>query len=57
VAVLRPDDVMIDTGRPVLVIPYAGTFERVGRRVLVAWDRTREANRALHDGAATNRRR
>jgi len=49
VTLLRPDDVMIDTGRPVLVIPYAGTFEGVGRRVLVAWDGTREANRALHD--------
>ena len=46
---LRPDDLMIDSGRPVLVVPYAGTFERVGRRVLVAWDGTREANRALHD--------
>jgi nucleotide-binding universal stress UspA family protein len=46
---LRPDDLMIDTGRPVLVIPYAGIFECVGRRVLVAWDGTREANRALHD--------
>ena len=46
---LRPDDVMIDTGRPVLVVPYAGIFERVGGRVLVAWDGTREANRALHD--------
>jgi nucleotide-binding universal stress UspA family protein len=40
---------MIDTGRPVLIVPYAGTFECVGRRVLVAWDGTREANRALHD--------
>ncbi len=46
---LRPDDLMIDSGRPVLVVPYAGTFEHVGRRVLVAWDGTREANRALHD--------
>ena len=46
---LRPDDVMIETGRPVLVVPYIGIFERVGRRVLVTWDGTREANRALHD--------
>jgi nucleotide-binding universal stress UspA family protein len=46
---LRPDDVMIDAGRPVLVVPHAGTFERVGGRVLIAWDGTREANRALHD--------
>ncbi len=46
---LRPDDVMIDTGRPVLIIPTAGVFEQVGKRVLIAWDGTREANRALHD--------
>jgi nucleotide-binding universal stress UspA family protein len=46
---LRPDDVMIDAGRPVLIVPCAGTFERVGRRVLMAWDETREANRPLHD--------
>ncbi len=36
-------------GRPVLVIPYAGEFGAIGRRVLVAWDGTREASRALHD--------
>ena len=46
---LRPDDVMIEVGRPVLIVPDAGSFERVGKRVLVAWDGTREANRALHD--------
>ena len=45
----RPDDVLLNAGRPVLVIPYAGTFERVGRRALVAWNDTREASRALHD--------
>ena len=46
---LHPDDVMIDSGRPVLVVPYAETFVRVGKRVLIAWNGTREANRALHD--------
>lgn len=46
---LRPDDVLIDIGRPVLVVPCAGTIERLGTRVLIAWDATREANRALHD--------
>jgi nucleotide-binding universal stress UspA family protein len=46
---LRPDHVVIAVGRPILVVPYAGTFARVGTRVLVAWDGTREANRALHD--------
>src|SRR6266566_2602394 len=45
----RPDDVVMAGGRPVLVIPYAGEFGAIGRRVLVAWDGTREATRALHD--------
>lgn len=45
----RPEDIVIAAGRPVLVVPYAGTFEAVGRRVLAAWDGTREANRALND--------
>src|SRR5438105_1911271 len=33
---------------PVLVTPYAETFDNVGRRALIAWDGTREAVRALH---------
>ena len=45
----RPEDVVIAAARPVLVIPYAGGFETVGKRVLIAWDGTREANRALND--------
>jgi nucleotide-binding universal stress UspA family protein len=45
----RPEDIVVNGGRPVLVIPYAGEFTTVGRRVLVAWDGTREAVRALHD--------
>jgi len=46
---LRPDDILVELGRPVLVVPYAGSFEMVGRRALAAWDGTREANRALND--------
>jgi nucleotide-binding universal stress UspA family protein len=46
---VRPDDVLDVAGRPVLVVPYAGSYEKVGRRVLIAWDGTREASRALHD--------
>lgn len=45
----RPDEIIIATGRPVLVVPYAGTFDTVGRRALVAWDGTREAARAATD--------
>jgi nucleotide-binding universal stress UspA family protein len=46
---LRPEEVVLGSGRPVLVIPYAGDFAEVGRRVLVAWNGSREAARALHD--------
>ncbi len=45
----RPDEIVIATGRPVLVVPYAGTFDTVGKRVLVAWDGSREAVRAVND--------
>ena len=45
----RPDEIIIATGRPVLMVPYAGTFDTVGRRALVAWDGTREAARAVND--------
>ncbi len=45
----RPEQVVVAAGRPMLVVPYAGEFGAIGRRVLVAWDGTREAARALHD--------
>jgi nucleotide-binding universal stress UspA family protein len=41
--------VLLESGRPVLVVPYIGHYPDVGRRVLVAWDGTREAARALGD--------
>jgi nucleotide-binding universal stress UspA family protein len=44
-----PDDVVLEVGRPVLVVPYAGAFDTVGRRALIAWDGSREAARALAD--------
>ena len=37
------------SGRPVLVIPYAGSFQSVGHKVLVGWAPPREAARAAHD--------
>lgn len=43
------ESVILASGRPVLVVPYAGTFSDVGARVLVAWDGGRECARALHD--------
>ena len=44
-----PEEVALLAGRPILVVPYAGTFEQIGRRVLVGWDASREATRAVND--------
>lgn len=38
---------LIETGRPALVLPYAGPIVQIGRSVLVAWKPTREAARAI----------
>ena len=35
--------------RPVIAVPFAGKFKTLGKRVLVAWNGTREAARATHD--------
>jgi len=43
------DALMLAAGRPVLVVPYAGTFSTVGNKILVAWNGTREAARAVAD--------
>lgn len=43
------EDVLLSAGRPLLAVPYAGRFPRVGGRVLVAWNAGREAARALTD--------
>ena len=45
----RPDEVATACGRPLLIVPYAGEFASVGDKVLIAWDGTREATRALND--------
>jgi nucleotide-binding universal stress UspA family protein len=45
----RPDEIVVCCGRPVLMVPYIGNYPQVGRRVLVAWDSSREAVRALND--------
>jgi nucleotide-binding universal stress UspA family protein len=42
-------NVMLASGRPVLAVPYAGDFEQIGQRVLVAWNASREATRAVND--------
>lgn len=43
-----PEYVVMNSGRPVLLVPYAGEFSHVGRKVLVAWDGSTEASRAIN---------
>ena len=43
------EQALFTSGRPVLVVPFAGRFETVGRRVLIGWKASREAARAVND--------
>ena len=43
------DRLVMSIGRSALVIPYVGKYETFGDRVLVAWDASRQASRAVHD--------
>ena len=38
---------VLDSGRPALILPYAGVIGAVGRTVLVAWKETRTSARAV----------
>lgn len=44
-----PPQVVLGTGRPVLVIPADGEFATLGSRVVIAWNGRREARRAILD--------
>jgi len=40
---------LLSVGRPVLMVPYVGVFRAPQKRVLVAWNGSREATRAVTD--------
>lgn len=42
-----PDYVVLNSGRPVLLLPYAGKFDTIGQRVMIAWDGSLGAARAI----------
>lgn len=42
-----PEQVIMNCSRPVLVIPFAGVFASIGQTVLVAWDGSLQATRAM----------
>jgi nucleotide-binding universal stress UspA family protein len=44
-----PESLVLSSGRPVLLVPHASNARSTGERVLVAWDGSREATRAVHD--------
>jgi nucleotide-binding universal stress UspA family protein len=41
------DEVVTSVCRPVLVVPYAGKFDGVGRKILVSWNASSPAARAI----------
>lgn len=44
-----PERLVLGSGRPVLIVPYAGRFAGVGEKVMVAWKPGRESTRAVND--------
>ena len=50
-AFTTPEKVVVDAGTPIFVVPTttSGSFDDLGRQVLVAWDGSRELARAVHD--------
>jgi nucleotide-binding universal stress UspA family protein len=44
-----PERLALESGRPVLIVPYAGRFGEIGKRVMVAWSGKREGARAVFD--------
>lgn len=47
---------VIGSGKPALVVPFAGDFTSVGREVLIAWKPTRESARAVASALPVLRR-
>jgi nucleotide-binding universal stress UspA family protein len=44
-----PEELLLQSGRPILLVPNAGAFPSFGLRPLVAWSERREAARAAFD--------
>ncbi|MEN3290968.1 MAG: hypothetical protein V7642_221 [Burkholderiales bacterium] len=42
-----PQYVVLNSARPVLIVPYSGQFETIGNRVLIAWDASMAATRTV----------
>jgi nucleotide-binding universal stress UspA family protein len=44
-----PERLALESGRPVLVVPYIGRYAVVGRNAMIAWKASRESARAVFD--------
>jgi len=44
-----PGELALASGRPVLILPHVKLPETIGRKVLIAWNGSREASQAVHD--------
>jgi nucleotide-binding universal stress UspA family protein len=49
-------NLVMQSGKPMLLVPYAGDFSAPGKRILVAWNGSREAARAVGDAMPFLRR-
>lgn len=49
IAVDFPARLVLAAGRPALILPSVGGFPTIGKRVLIAWNASREATRAVTD--------
>ncbi len=43
------EQLVLAASRPILIIPYAGSFLNIGSRILIAWNGSHEATRAITD--------
>ena len=46
---LQPDEIVFAAGRPVILVPRQAGGASIGQRILVAWNASREATRAVND--------
>ena len=51
-----PEYIVMNSGCPVLIVPYAGTFNSIGEHVLIAWNGDVEATKAVRSAIPLLRR-
>ncbi|WP_116402139.1 universal stress protein [Methylovirgula sp. 4M-Z18] len=56
VAKAIPQDVVLTAGVPVLILPHEWRYSSVGKKIVIAWNASREATRAVHDALPILRR-